>query len=78
MITVVRDDQGDWIALYKDGKLLGQGHSFETAEVLRMLGVKYEVYYDIDPEPTGWKFPDDLNELDLVNALGHGENGIEL
>lgn len=78
MITLVHDNEGDWVALYKDGKLLDQGHSFDEAKLLSLLGLKYESYYDIDPEPFGFQFPSDLGEIDLINAHGIGENGVEV
>lgn len=78
MITLVHDDQGDWIAVYKDGKLLDQGHSFDESSLLRLLGIKYESYWEIDIESYGFRFPDSLNEIDLVNAHGMGEDGVEV
>lgn len=78
MITLIHDNQGDWVAVYKDGELLDQNHSFQETELLRLLGVKYESYWDIDLEPYGFRFPDSLNEIDLSDAKGMGENGVEV
>jgi hypothetical protein len=41
MITIVRDSGGDWIAVYKDDKLLMQGHSIQEEDLLRILEIDY-------------------------------------
>lgn len=38
MIHVIKSDEGDWIGVYKDGKLVDEGHSLETVDLLRQLG----------------------------------------
>jgi hypothetical protein len=61
-ITIVDGDSGDWVGIYKDGKLLDQGHSFEPGEVLDLLGIPYnEVRV---PIPRGGHLPDDQDELE--------------
>lgn len=48
MITIVQDDGGDWIGIYRDGRLVDEGHSFSESAVLRLLGIKHEVIYVAD------------------------------
>lgn len=63
MITIVKDSKyGDWIAFYKDGKLLGQGHSFYTEDILEMLGIEYECV-DGNSDETGNSFPKELSDV---------------
>jgi hypothetical protein len=40
MITLVYGE--DWIGIYRDGKLIVQGHQFSECEVLEALGYEYE------------------------------------
>jgi hypothetical protein len=61
-IAVVYGESGDWVAIYKDGKLLDQKHSFEEAEVLRLVGVEIEVIDCADIEEGGF-FPDKLEDV---------------
>lgn len=42
--TVVRVE--DWVGIYnEDGNLLGQGHSFDPQEVIKMLGYDVETIW---------------------------------
>lgn len=70
-ITLVRDEGGDWIGLYIDGKLAMENHSLNENDMLRALGIGYQSY-EIDMS-AGDPLPQKLNELDLTNALEHGE-----
>jgi hypothetical protein len=63
LITLVRDEGGDWIALYKDGKLVDQGHSFESSRLLTLLGIEHEEITDGNAEETGFTFPESLDEV---------------
>lgn len=38
---IIRSEDYDWIALYKDGKLLTQGHSIQEEDLLRTLGLDF-------------------------------------
>lgn len=68
MITLVRNDDGDWVALYKDGRLVDQGHSFQEERLLTLLEIEHETIY-ADPEATGLMFPATLEE-----AVPYGES----
>lgn len=55
-IRLVRSNEGDWIGLYRDGKLLGEGHSFGASELLSLLGIEHEtIFLDLDDRlPDTW------------------------
>lgn len=54
MLTLVRNDQGDWIGLYgHDGRLIEEGHSFESSQLLALVGVAHDVVYDVDLSEEG-------------------------
>lgn len=55
--AVVRANTGYWVGIHKDGKLVGQGHSFYEHDLLNLLGLPGEVVYDADVEATGWPLP---------------------
>lgn len=40
---VVRSQDGDWIAIYRDGVMLEQGHSIQEEDLLRLLGLDFTV-----------------------------------
>jgi hypothetical protein len=61
--AVVHANTGDWVGIYKDGKLVGQGHSFFEHDLLQLLGLPGEVIHDADVEATGWSLPDDLADV---------------
>ena len=44
-ITIVDWEDGDWIALYVDGKLVHDGHSISGTDMLRYLDIDFE---DVD------------------------------
>jgi len=61
--TLVQNDQGDWIGLYKDGKLIAEGHSFQESQLLNLVGVTHDLIWDVEvPENMGG-FPDTLDEV---------------
>lgn len=55
-VVLVHDHGGDWVALYRDGRLVAQGHSFEAGELLKLVDVQVETIY-ADAEQTGFRFP---------------------
>lgn len=48
MITLRHQD--DWIAVYKDGELVEEGHSCDLQRGLRALGIAFD---DVDMEALG-------------------------
>jgi hypothetical protein len=51
----------DWQALYRDGKLVHQGHDFSTEQVFELLGLTLDY---IHPDPTSpTPHPDDLKDV---------------
>lgn len=66
-LHIVRSEEGDWIALYKDGKLLHQGHSIQEEELLSLLGIGYtHVVYDL--EDLG-QCPYNLSDLEFHEGI---------
>lgn len=62
MITFVYDhEEGDWVAVYRDGLLIEQGHSVNARHLLERLGMEVEVITDGDAEQTGYQFPASLS-----------------
>lgn len=66
-LMLVYSSTGDWIALYRDGRLVDQGHSFQEDKLLSLLGIEHEAKYDVDLEP-GWLFPPTYAELEAALA----------
>jgi len=65
MITVVNDEGGDWVAIYRNGKLLDQKHSFQEAELLRLVDVAVETIWDADASEHGF-FPTNLEDVKRI------------
>lgn len=63
MVKLVYFNTGDWVGVYRDGRLLDQGHSFGEGDLLRLLGVEYESVRDVDAEANGWQLPDVFDDL---------------
>ena len=42
MITVLKDEYGEWVAVYKNGALLDEGHSISGTHMLELLDIGYE------------------------------------
>lgn len=38
---IIRSEDYDWIALYRDGECILQGHSIQEEELLDLLGIEY-------------------------------------
>lgn len=55
-VNIVRDIGGDWEALYKDDKLVAQGHSIDLWQALEALGFSFLVE-EMDLEQTGYAPP---------------------
>jgi hypothetical protein len=51
---VIRSEDYDWIALYKDGKCLTQGHSIQEEELLRVLGIEFTHQVASDDQFMAW------------------------
>lgn len=63
MVTLVYADTGDWVAVYLDGELVDQGHSFQEDRLLTLLGIEVKTRYDVSAEANGWQFPQRLDSL---------------
>jgi hypothetical protein len=64
MLTLVRNDQGDWIGVYgHDGRLIEQTHSFEESRVLELAGVAHDVVSDVDLDDSAGHLPTTLGEV---------------
>lgn len=64
--TLVKNDQGDWIGLYgPDGRLIEEGHSFETSRILELVGVAHDVVWEVDLSETG-RLPASLSEVSTL------------
>jgi hypothetical protein len=70
MYTLVRNDDGDWIGLYgPNGKLIQEGHSFESSELLELVGVEHDLIWDVAlPEDTD-RLPDTLAEAQRLGGM---------
>jgi hypothetical protein len=55
-------DADDWVGLYRDGKLVSQGHRFTIRDVFELLNIDLKVLYPDDE----WIY----ERGDLPNALG--------
>lgn len=61
MITIVQAD--DWMAVYKDGTIVYQGHSISPSYLLFVLGIKYEQIEAQGYADSFGHFPVDLSEV---------------
>lgn len=67
MITLVYDEpEGDWAAVYRDGRLVSQGHRISARDVLQALGEEYAEVWDADAGKTGDQFPPLLADVERV------------
>jgi hypothetical protein len=62
--ALVSNDEGDWIGLYEDGKLLYEGHSIDESKMLDLLGIKYRHIGEIDCNEFGCRMPATFAELE--------------
>lgn len=62
-VTIV--DSDDWKALYIDGKLVTQDHRIENKDILKALGVDFEI---VEPDSEWFEdkshFPETLDEVE--------------
>jgi hypothetical protein len=67
-VRYVTCESGDWCGLYINGKLVTQGHSIGTREILELLldNVYLTEYTDADMEEMGNSFPSDESDL-IIN-----------
>ena len=68
--AVVRGDQGDWIGLYgPDGRLIAEGHSFESSELLRLMGIPHLNIYDVPISDDVGSLPPTLGEVAELGGI---------
>jgi hypothetical protein len=41
-IKILKSDDGDWVTLVVDGKIVAENHSLDVGQVLDALKIKYE------------------------------------
>ncbi|MEK6879485.1 MAG: hypothetical protein AABY22_07760 [Nanoarchaeota archaeon] len=63
-ICFVYSDQGDWVAIYINGSLVKESHSFEPRDILKILNIDFEEK-SIDTESS--KFNGFTSKLDKLN-----------
>lgn len=62
----------DWVAVYKNGKILWQHHSPEWQLVFRWLGVDLEDLGEFTSEELseyGWQFPETIQEVEFIRKV---------
>lgn len=60
-VHIIDSSDGDWIALYKDGVKVAEGHSIYVTEALEVLGIEFtKEEVDVDPYDPESCFPDKL------------------
>lgn len=70
-LTLVQNDQGDWVGLYgHDGRLIEEGHSFESSRLLELAGISHEVVWDVDLSESG-HLPRSLGEVASLPGEKH-------
>ena len=64
-VTLVKDEGGDWIGMYVDGRLMNEGHSLDTDFVIENLGFTVcKVFFTAeDWEKHGGRCPATLAEV---------------
>ncbi len=62
-ITFVNSEDGDWVGVYLDGKLVQQDHSLDCDDILDILKIEYKSYW-VNMED-GSRLPGDLAEVNL-------------
>lgn len=63
-LHIIRSEDYDWIALYRDGKMLHQGHSIQEEDMLNLLGFEagHTVATDDQLDEWGGECPYELPE----------------
>lgn len=68
-ITIVKSETGEWMGLYRNGKLILENHSIDLDEGLRALGIDFLTIRSYDMRDDG-TLP--FNENDLrIDALDY-------
>lgn len=63
-ITLVFNDEGDWMGVYKQGVLVYEGHSIEPTHLLDLIGLSYSTIDELGMEALNLSsLPCDLREL---------------
>jgi hypothetical protein len=62
-ITIVHDEGGEWVGIYRDGKLQEEGHSLFINTVLRIAGVEFDEVWDWNGIEYG-RLPHDLADVE--------------
>lgn len=61
LLTIVESTDGDWIGVYKGGKLVFEDHMIEPQRLLKLAGVSFE--YARVEVPRGKYLPKSLSEV---------------
>jgi hypothetical protein len=64
-ITIVRNDEGDWVGVYIDGELKYENHSIRNEELLDIIGIEYDSINDLNLDQYGNHLPQQLSEIAL-------------
>lgn len=75
-LHIIRSEDYDWIGLYRDGKLLYEGHSIQEEDLVKLLGFECEhmVASNDQFEEWGGRCPDSHPDViyDKINIQGFG------
>jgi hypothetical protein len=64
-ITLVFNDEGDWMGVYLRGKLVYEGHSIGPTHLLDLIGLSYSTIDGLGMAALNLsRLPDDLQELE--------------
>lgn len=69
-LVLLKDNSGDWAALYVDGKCTAQGHSIHKDEILEAVAAKGLITYQEVECETEDRFPQEL-PADLPQLPGY-------
>ena len=56
-VALVSNDEGDWMGVYIDGRLVYENHSIDEDHLLDLLGIEYTRVTDVDCEQYGGSLP---------------------
>lgn len=70
-ITLVGVEEGDWIGLYIDGKLVRDGHSIDERMMLEFLSAEFDFTYEVGTADQEWleeniSFPNLLKDMKVI------------
>lgn len=54
LIHFLTSEEGDWVGIYVDGKLIMQGHSFRARDLAEWLGREYGVKVTSAEKDEAW------------------------